>query len=53
MPSPGKTYAFQVSPRTDMSRPLARAVLGLTGAVVEAAVMGERGGPFKITQITP
>src|ERR1700722_4054982 len=49
----GKTYAFQVSPRTDMSRPLARAVLGLTGAVVEAAVMGERGGPFKVTQITP
>jgi hypothetical protein len=49
----GKTYAFQVSPRTDLSRPLARAALGLTGAVVEAAVMGERGGPFKITQITP
>jgi hypothetical protein len=49
----GKTYAFQVSRRTDMSRPLARAVLGLTGAVVEAAVMGERGGPFKITQTTP
>ena len=49
----GKTYAFQVSPRTDLSRPLARAVLGLTGAVVEAAVMGERGGPFKVTQITP
>ena len=50
---PGKTYAFQVSPRTDMSRRLAPAVLGLTGAVVEAAVMGERGGPFKVTQITP
>jgi hypothetical protein len=48
----GKTYAFQVSPRTDISRRMAP-LFGLTGVVVEAATMGERGGPFKITQVTP
>lgn len=48
----GKTYAFQVSPRTSIAHSVAP-VFGFTGRVVEAAVMGERGGPFKITQITP
>jgi hypothetical protein len=49
---PGKTYAFQVSPRTSIAHSVAPA-FGFTGRVVEAAVMGERGGPFKITQTTP
>jgi hypothetical protein len=48
----GKTYAFQVSPRTSIAHSVAP-VFGFTGRVVEAAVMGERGGPFKITQTTP
>jgi hypothetical protein len=48
----GKTYAFQVSPRTSIVRSMAP-VFGFTGVVVEAATMGERGGPFKITQTTP
>jgi hypothetical protein len=48
----GKTYAFQVSPRTSIARSMAP-VFGFTGVVVEAATMGERGGPFKITQISP
>jgi hypothetical protein len=48
----GKTYAFQVSPRTSIAHSVAP-LFGFTGRVVEAAVMGERGGPFKITQVTP
>ena len=48
----GKTYAFQVSPRTSIAHSVAP-VFGFTGGVVEAAVMGERGGPFKVTQTTP
>jgi hypothetical protein len=48
----GKTYAFQVSTRTDMSRRVAR-LFGLTGVIVEAASLGERGGPFTITQTAP
>jgi hypothetical protein len=48
----GKTYAFQVSPRTSIAHSVAP-VFGFTGRVVEAAVMGERGGPFKITPTTP
>jgi hypothetical protein len=48
----GKTYAFQVSPRTDISRRVA-AGFGMAGVVVEAATLGERGGPFKITQVAP
>jgi hypothetical protein len=48
----GKTYAFQLSPRTSITHNVAP-MFGFTGRVVEAAVMGERGGPFKITQVTP
>src|ERR1700733_4399655 len=48
----GKTYAFQVSPRTSIARSVAP-LFGFTGVVMEAATMGERGGPFKITQTTP
>jgi hypothetical protein len=56
----GKTYAFQVSPRTDASRKaaliagsLAGAVGVLAGASIEATAKGESGGPYKITQVGP
>jgi len=49
----GKSYAFQVSPRTDVSRRAAIVLGGVAGAVMEAAAKGETGGPFKITQVAP
>jgi hypothetical protein len=48
----GKTYAFQVAPRTDATRKVAM-VLGTLPAVIEATAKGETGGPFKITQVAP
>ena len=56
----GKTYAFQVAPRTDASRKtaliagsLAGPVGVLAGAAMEATAKGDSGGPFKITQVAP
>ena len=49
----GKTYAFQVAPRTDATRRAALVLGGLPGVVMEAAAKGEAGGPFKITQVPP
>jgi hypothetical protein len=48
----GKTYAFQVAPRTDAARRVAM-VLGALPAVIEATAKGETGGPFKITPVAP
>jgi hypothetical protein len=48
----GKTYAFQVAPRTDATRKVAM-VLDTLPAVIEATAKGETGGPFKITQVAP
>ncbi len=48
----GKTYAFQVSPRTDATRRVAMAT-GLAGYAIEAAAKGESGGPFKLTPVAP
>jgi hypothetical protein len=49
----GKTYAFQVAPRTDATRRAALVFGGLPGVVMEAAAKGEAGGPFKLTQVGP
>jgi hypothetical protein len=48
----GKTYAFQVSRRTDPTRTVGL-MFGLAGGVIEAAAKGETAGPFKITQVAP
>ena len=48
----GKTYAFQVAPRTDATRRVAM-MAGLAGYLIEAAAKGETGGPFKITPVAP
>jgi hypothetical protein len=49
----GKTYAFQVAPRTDATRRAALVFGGLPGVVMEAAAKGEAGGPFELTQVGP
>ena len=48
----GKTYAFQMAPRADATRAVAR-MFGLAGVVIEAAAKGETAGPFKLTQVAP
>jgi hypothetical protein len=48
----GKTYAFQVAPRTDATRRLAMGT-GLVGYAIEATAKGETGGPFKLTPVAP
>jgi hypothetical protein len=44
---PGKTYAFEVSPRIEHR--VAAAVFGLSGLFAETVVSGEHSGGFQIT----
>jgi hypothetical protein len=46
---PGKTYAFEVSPRTEHK--VAAIVGGLSGLFVETVASGEHSGAFKITPV--
>jgi hypothetical protein len=46
---PGKTYAFEVSPRIEHR--VAGIVGGLSGLFVETVVSGEHAGGFKITPV--
>ena len=45
----GKTYAFEVSPRTEHK--VAAIVGGMTGLFVETVASGEHSGGFKITPV--
>ena len=45
---PGKTYAFDVSPRTEHK--VAGILFGLSGLFVETVASGEHAGGFKITR---
>jgi hypothetical protein len=46
---PGKTYAFEVSPRIEPR--VAAAVGGLAGLLLEEGVSGDHSGGFKITPV--
>jgi hypothetical protein len=46
---PGKTYAFEVSPRTEHK--VAAIIGGLSGLFVETVASGEHSGGFKITPV--
>ncbi len=46
---PGKTYAFEVSPRVEPK--VAGLVAGLAGVLVEEVASGEHSGGFKITPV--
>ncbi len=48
---PGRTYAFQVSKRTQHT--VAAVVGGLAGLLVETAVSGEHGGSYQLTPVKP
>jgi len=48
----GKTYAFQVAPRTDASHTVAM-IMGALPAAIEATAKGDEGGLYKITQVAP
>jgi hypothetical protein len=46
---PGKTYAFEVSPRTEHK--VAGLLFGLSGLFVETVASGEHAGGFQITPV--
>ncbi|HEX4409911.1 MAG TPA: hypothetical protein VH206_14155 [Xanthobacteraceae bacterium] len=48
---PGRTYAFQVSKRTQHT--VAGIVGGLAGLLVETAVSGEHAGSYQLTPVKP